>query len=304
VSGATSCSVAWSALSAARDRMSLRSTRTHVSGPPLGANARGASRGRSALPRSALPRSALAVLIACGLGSGCKSAAQQACLDQFASAQTVVLDVKPEELPSVETSLTAVSRAIDSCSAAGRGGEVEELSKARTQLATHRDRLVRRAELRAQRKPETSAEDLALLVKSGDPNCPRGQAYVHGKGGPRVRCVGPQPIDMNRRAISAYFEKRGFRRLPVEAPTELRFIYGAETTVFQYAEPDESAPPRCVIIYPPPGTSWQEATARLTGAAPARLKAGGSVPSSAGPRRLDVEEGPDKVIARIGDCAR
>jgi hypothetical protein len=48
--------------------------------------------------------------------------------------------------------------------------------------------------------------------------------------------------------------------------------------------------------------SWQEATTRLTGVSPARLKPNGSIPTTAGALRLEVEESPDKVIARIGDC--
>jgi len=236
------------------------------------------------------------------MGLGCKSPGDQACLDQFAGAQATVLQVKAEELESVEGSVAALEQALASCKVAGRSAEIEELSKAHTQLVNHRERLVRRAEM-LRTRTEIPPEELQTLVKSGDPKCPRGQAYVHGKAGPRIVCVGPQPIDMDRERAAAYFKGRGYKRLDAPVPTELRIEYGAERIDFRYRDSGGPGPPRCVVLYPPPDMSWQEATARLTGVSPARLKPNGTIATTSGVRRLEVEESPEKVIARIGDCS-
>jgi len=246
------------------------------------------------LGRCILGAGSLAALFA----FGCKSPEDKACLAQFASAQSVVMKVEAEDLSSVVGSVAAVEEALGTCKAAGRNGEAEELAKAHEQLAAHRDRLLRRAEMLEQRT-ELSPEELATLVKSGDPKCPRGQAYLHRKSGKHINCVGPQPVDMSRAQAEEYFKGRRYKLLPA-TPSELRFEYGAELVVFAYADPAQA--PRCVTLYPPPDRSWQEATSRLTGVPPARLKPNQPIRRSAGALGLAVEESAEKVIARIGDC--
>lgn len=231
---------------------------------------------------------------------GCKSEADKACLAQFERAQQVVLGVQAEDLESVTGSVAAVEEALGTCTAAGRQGEVDELSKAHGQLAAHRERMLRRAEMLEQRT-ELGAEELARLVKSGDPKCPRGQAYMNRKSGKRITCVGPQPVDMSRAQAEEYFKGRRYKLSPGATPDELRFEYGAELVVFAYADPTEA--PRCVTLYPPPDRSWQEATARLTGVAPARLKPNQAIQRPGRALAFALEESPEKVIARIGDCS-
>ncbi len=235
-----------------------------------------------------------------GASLACKSAADRACLDQFASAQAVVMDVDAESLASVEGAIAALDAAIASCKDAGRSGEADELGAAHAKLAAHQGRVMRRDELRRQRS-ETPPEQLAELVKSGDPRCPRGQAYLHKKSGQRIRCTGPHPIDMDETRATEYFKGRGYKVTNGSAPRELRFEYGAELVVFQF-DASLGAAPRCVLLYPPPDMSWQEATARLTGVAPARLTSGRPIPGGATPRQLLVEDTQEKVLARIGDC--
>lgn len=241
-----------------------------------------------------------ASLLALGqVTSACKTEADRTCLDQFASAQAVVMEVDSERLESVEGAVAALDAAIATCKLAGRSGEAEELGAAHAKLAAHRDRVVRRDELRRKRT-EISPEELAELVKSGDPKCPRGQAYLNKKSGQRIRCTGSHPIDMDEARATEYFKGRGYK-VTSSAPRELRFEYGAELVVFQFGE-GAASPPRCVLLYPPPDVSWQEATARLTGVSPARLAPGRPIPG-ANPRSLSVEDTKEKVVARIGDCA-
>lgn len=248
-----------------------------------------------------LTRSVRALTAAALTLAACKTEADQACLSQFASAQGVVLQVEAEDMASVSGSVAAVDTALSTCKEAGRGGEIEELSRAHAQLLAHKDRLVRREEMRRQRT-ELSPEELERLLTSGDPNCPRGQAYLHGKSGKRIRCTGPQPIDMNAAQAEEYFRGRGYRVSNGASPLELRFERGAELLVFSYAEPARSTPPGCVLLYPSPDMSWQEATARATGVAPARLTPNQRISTATGQRLLQVEESPERVIARIGSC--
>jgi hypothetical protein len=244
----------------------------------------------------------LAAALALALGGGCKSAADQTCLAEFASAQNIVMKVEAEDLTSVSGSVAAVEEARRTCAAAGRSSEVDELGKAYDQLAAHRDRLVRRAEM-LERRSEVSPEELAVLIKSGDPKCPRGQAYLHQKSGKRILCIGPQPVDMNRSQAEAYFKGRGYTLSAGSSASELRFEYGAELLVFAYPDAAGAGAPRCVTLYPAPDRSWQEATARLTGIAPARLKANEPIRRSAGELGFSLEESAAKVVAHIGNCS-
>jgi hypothetical protein len=242
----------------------------------------------------------LGVAASCLVSLGCKSEAERACLDQFVSAQAVVMHVEAEELASVEESIAAVAGALASCDAARRSSEVAELTQARNQLSMHRDRLIWRAERREPR--ELSPEELDRLVKAGDSKCPRGQGYLHAKSGRRIRCEGAQVIDMGSAQAEAYLGGRGYEKREGDRPGELRFEYGGELMIFRYPEGDTARPPRCVVLYPPPDRSWQEATARISGVTPARLQPGRAIPSALGPRDLRVEDSPDKVRVHIGAC--
>lgn len=251
----------------------------------------------ASLPLASLP---VALVVMALLLPSCKSPEARACVDQFTSAQSVVMKVEAEDLTSVVGSVAAVEEALGTCQAAGRDGEAEELRKAHAQLTAHRDRLLRRAEMMAERS-ELSPEELATLVKSGDPKCPRGQAYLHRKSGKHINCVGPQPVDMSRARAEEYFKGRRYKLSPGASPSELRVEYGAELVVFAYADPNQA--PRCVTLYPPPDQSWQEATARLTGVTPARLKPNQPIRRPSGALPFALEESAEKVIARIGDCS-
>lgn len=230
----------------------------------------------------------------------CKSPEDKACQTQFESAQSVVMNVRSDDLVSVESSVAAVEQALGTCKSAGRSGEAEELGKAREQLTAHRGRMLDRAEMLEQRT-ELSPEELQTLVKSGDPQCPRGQGYLHRKSGKHIKCIGPQPVDMTLARAQEYFKGRRYKLSPGASPSELRFEYGAELVVFAYADPNRA--PRCVTLYPPPDQSWQEAASRLTGVAPARLKPNQPIPRAEGSLPFSLDESAQKVIARIGDCS-
>jgi hypothetical protein len=241
------------------------------------------------------------VLVTLFGSAACKSEADVACLSAFQSAQTVVASVAGEDLDSVQEAVSALDSSLAACRAADRSGEVSELKQAHDKLSSHLARLIRRAETRAARR-ELSPDELARLDKLGDPDCPRGQAYVHAKSGKRIKCSGPQPVDMTWNDALAYFKHRGFKRSDTDAPASLRFVYGAQTIVISYDKPNSEQPPVCVVLYPAPDTSWQEATARLTGVSPGRLKSGRALQSGRGKLALWVVDQPDKVIVRIGRC--
>ncbi len=248
-----------------------------------------------------MKRTRLLQLVTCVLWLACKTAADETCLAQFGAAQAVVMGVDSKQIESVETSIAALDGAVAACRSAKRSGELEELAKAHAKLAEHRELLQRQIDM-IQQRTELSHEEFDELVKRGDAKCPRGQAYLHRKSNQRIRCVGPQPIDMSAPQARSYFAGRRYRVLEGGAPNELRFEYGAELLAFRYGSAEGLEPPRCVLVYPPPDQSWQELTARLTGVSPAKLKPGSPISSGRGPLLIAVEERPDKVLVRIGAC--
>lgn len=223
------------------------------------------------------------------------------CHERMTSAQAIVQQVDSKSIASVNQSLSAVSAAHAACEKAKLGDEREQLLKAKNELSAQLELLERRASRKKQQAP--SADELARLVKSGDPDCPKGQAYKPKGSKAEVRCTGPQIADMNAQAVRAYFGDRHFKLTSQDSPAEVRAEQGSELYVFSYEKPDAAAP-RCVTAYAAPGLSWQELTARLTGAAPEKLKLDAPVKSGRGELALKVEHPTDKPTIRLGDCGQ
>jgi len=237
----------------------------------------------------------------CLLALGCQSEATKRCLTLMTSAQTVVKEVDAKDQTSVETSLAAVEGAFAACTEAGRTGEADELLKAKNELKGHLDYMKQRAS-RSPVKKLSPAERLAL-VESGDPSCPKGQAYLDTELKKEVRCSGPQTADMSWAKAKEYYENRGYKITEVDSPPTLKAEYGAELFVYTYGSPKDPGPPKCLAIYPPPGMSWQEAAARATGVPPRKLEDTTTVKTGRGTLPMSVVDRETKMVIRIGDCA-
>ncbi|MFZ5893204.1 MAG: hypothetical protein ACOY0T_19245 [Myxococcota bacterium] len=242
-------------------------------------------------------RAWLALVGASALSVACKDEATRACQTELQRAQEVV-KTQGGTRSGVEQSIAAVDRALELCRTAKRSSEVEQLTNARRELASHLEVLNERASKQKRNKP--SAAETEELIKHGDASCPRGMAYKAEGSDKQVRCTGPQPIRMNFAKARDYYKSLGFRVTPSDAPPSLKAEYGAELLTFTFAAPNDSAPPRCLTYYPPPQMPWQEAVARLTGAQLNRIKAGAPVPLPDGEVPLRVDEGKDKLVIYLG----
>jgi hypothetical protein len=220
------------------------------------------------------------------------------CHERMTSAQAIVNQVDAKSIPSVKASLTAVEGAYAACEKAKLGPEREQLLKARNEFSAQLDLLEARALRKKQVAP--TAEQLARLVKSGDPSCPKGQAYKPRDAKQEVRCTGPQIVDMGSEALKGYYGDRRFKVTSKDAPAEVRAELGSELYVFAFDKLSDPAP-RCVTAYAAPGMSWQELTARLTGSAPEKLKLDAPVRSGR-ELQLRVEHADDKPTVRLGQC--
>lgn len=213
------------------------------------------------------------------------------CRERMQSAQAVVAQVDGKSKASVERSLAAVTEAHASCEKAKLGSERELLLKAKRELSAQLELLGQR-ENRKQVEAKAPAK-LLELVKNGDPSCPKGQAYKPKDSKSEVRCSGPQLVDMPAPALKAYFGERHFKLTSTETPPTLRAEHGAETFVFSFDQPETA--PQCVTAYAVSGVSWQEVTARLSGAQPEKLKLGEPVKTPKGELlELTVEHPTDQ----------
>jgi len=246
------------------------------------------------------PQGILVRLLCLAAVTACQSPETKQCIDSFTSAQGTVNKIDPADTASVESSLAAVDKAIAACNTAGRTTERDELTQAKNQLAGHLDDL--RAKQNRVKKPKLSPDELAALVRNGDPNCPKGQAYRDADLKKEVRCTGPVPIGMNFAQAKAYFDARNYKLTVTDSPPALRAEYGAELLLFTFAAPNDPNPAKCLTIYPPPGESWEEATARLTGVLPKRLEKATTVPTDHGALALHVDNSDTKVLIQVGDC--
>ena len=232
-------------------------------------------------------------LVACGDAKRCR--------EELASAQTVVSAVDSKSIESVSGALTALDSAIAACDKAGLGPERGKLVEAKNEIGAHKALLERKA---AQKKrPTLTADELAKLVKEGDPSCPKGQAYKQGGGaGKEVRCTGPQLTDLGMEDVKEYYASRRFKIQVTADPPRLRAEYGAELYVFTFDKPNDPNGAKCIEVYPAPGIPWREAVARTTGAPLDKVKAGGSVKAKRGDLPVSVEDTEKKQLAKIGDC--
>jgi hypothetical protein len=239
------------------------------------------------------------VLLGATALSGCRSEAAKQCVAEYDRAQAIVRAVESSSVDSLEQSVAAIDKAMTLCRAAGRDGEVEQLTGARHQIAAHLELVKRKA---ANKKPAQTPAEIAELERRGDPKCPAGQFYKHRISGKDIRCTGPQMVEMTWEQAAAYFRSRGYKVTTKQTPPEVRAEYGAELFVFGYAREKDTAPPRCLTIQPPPEGSWQEAAARATGVQPSRLERNEPVRMPRGEIGLSVEDAPGKQLVRLGVC--
>lgn len=246
-------------------------------------------------------RVAVAIVVGAALSAtpACRRAEKQECRERYATIQTRISQA--DKTPAgIEGTLEAVRATLAVCRSAGLDAEIAQLSGVEKALSEQ----LERASRHAARKPKElrTPEELARLEKQGDPSCPKGQAYKHQQSGKEIRCTGPQPIGMGWDAAVAYFESRDFSVKPKDDPSVLALEHGAELLLFIYSKPRDPAPPRCVRIHPPPGSSWQEAVSRATGAPPWTLRKGGTVKTPAGVLAVDVTESEREFVVRLGSC--
>lgn len=220
------------------------------------------------------------------------------CHERMKAAQATVAKVDGKSKSSVEESLGAVEEAYAACEKAQLGQEREQLLKAKNELSAQRDLLARRAERKKRAAP--SKDELAQLAKTGDPSCPKGQAYKPRELQREIRCTGPQLTEMSLVALEEYYGERRFKLTRADGTARLTAELGAEKYVFDFA-PGESAP-RCVTAYAVSGMSWQELTSRLTGVAPEKLALDKPVKVGARPLPLKVEHPNDQPTVRLGSC--
>jgi len=222
------------------------------------------------------------------------------CRDQMGSSQQVLLDMDDQSISDVEKSLTAVQSAIGACEDVVGDADVAKLKDAEGKLTKQLSGLRARGVPKA--RPELSEAELGRLKTNGDPDCPRGQEYEHPQNKQRIRCTGPQVIEMNEaQAIHQFNERRGFTVHPEGAT--LRFESGAEVVEFSFKAAHSATPAQCVSITGEPGIAWQELVARATGVQPRPMKLGRPITTSRGPMQLLVEGGGEQFVVKLGSCS-
>ncbi|HEX4340298.1 MAG TPA: hypothetical protein VH062_30530 [Polyangiaceae bacterium] len=237
-------------------------------------------------------------LVACLCDVACNEATRR-CQSLMSTAQGIVSKVDGKQQSSVEQSLNSVETARAACEQAGRTTEQDELLKAKNELQAQLDYLKRKSGEPA--VPKLSPDQIAALVKSGDPSCPKGQAYRRSPT-QEIKCTGPQLVDMNWKAAETYYTNRGYKLTSTMAPPTIRAEYGAELIVFTFGAQNDTSAAKCIAYYPPPGMPWQEATGRLTGTPMKKLDTAKTVKSDHGEVTLRVDETTTKLIVYLGDC--
>ena len=216
------------------------------------------------------------------------------------AAQTELDGLEASSLDALDRGLRAVKDAENACREAGRDEETKKLAEAALRIEGQIELVKSRQAEREARK--RTPEQIAKLVKEGDPDCPKGSAYKHRDSGKEIRCTGMLPVDLSFAQAKKYFTAAGYRFPAHDDPNTLVAEQGSERFVFRYRRPNDSAPAACVMIYPRSDRSWQEMVSRLTGSPPEKLEPGKPVKAGTRSLSLSVEDTDKKVLARLGDC--
>lgn len=230
------------------------------------------------------------------LALGCDRG-RSSCRALLTSAQTVIDKVDPRSAKSVEESLRAVEGALAACREEKLNDEAAQLGRARNELVAQLKLLDQRKN-RKKRPPPAPIEE---RVAHGDSDCPEGMAY-RAESGQEIKCTGPAPANMPWAQARKYYDARGFKLTTEKSPPTLSAEYGVELWVFRYQKVNDPSPPRCLILYPRPELSWQEAVARATGAPLRRIEEGKPVPVGKRELDLDLDRGENKLVIRLGSC--
>jgi hypothetical protein len=107
---------------------------------------------------------------------------------------------------------------------------------------------------------------------------------------------------MNYLKAKEFYSERGYKLTETESPPGIEAEYGSERYVYQFDRVNSLQPPTCLVLYPPPGMSWQEAVARATGARPDQLTGRPTVRTPRGQVKLRVVETLHKLIVYLGQC--
>lgn len=217
----------------------------------------------------------------------------------MAEAQHAVDSVVATDPVLVGGAITAVEKAILACRAAGRAGEVEQLSLARTRLTEHQARLEKQT---MKKKQAPTAEELKLLAKEGDPDCPKGQGYRHSVSHQEIRCTGPGLLELRRDQLARHFSKRSYSVRSLASPERLVAEQGAERFDFEFQSAEPQELPSCLVLFPKPGVSWQEAVARATGARVDQLKPNRPVTLEHRTVPMELVGRPEVTSVKLGKC--
>lgn len=232
---------------------------------------------------------------------GCDFTKIQKCHDEMKVSQDLMLQLSEknrEDLAFAEKTHGAVKATLAACVAAKRGEEVAKITQAEREIAAHVKALKERAA--REKLPKLSAAELLDLEKGGDPSCPMGQQYEHHQNKKRIKCRGPQIVEMNWKRAAEYFDRRGFLKHP--KGSTLRVERGAQVIDFQYKTADSTDRAECVTIVADPGIPWQETVTRATGVHPRHLTLGKPVVTKKGELDLLVEGGPEQYTVKLGQC--
>lgn len=242
------------------------------------------------LQRGHLPVSWVPLLVAL-FTSACQLKEIKECRDRYLESHALVAGVDTDQLGSVEEALSAVNDNLELCKKANLSEETEQLETARRKLESHQYYLRQR-----ESQKEVTPEELEKLANNGDPSCPRGQMYVYRKSDQRIRCTGPQLIQMKQEQAREYFGSRGFKLR--EENGKLTAEYGSESYHYTF----DGGEVRCLKVFAPPGIAWQETASRVTGIGPQRLKKDGPVQVSG--RQWEMRLGGDSMqaVLEFGKC--
>lgn len=225
---------------------------------------------------------------------GCKSDAEKKCEQEVSGMEARLRAMNPGDPSSVQLTLQGLEGAKQACQKAGKQGAVSDIETAEKNFQAH---LKKMAGDQGSKRP--SALPLAELEKMGDPNCPRGQSYIHPVAKKEILCSGAALFEMDRPAATAHFSRMGYQLTEEGNTLEVR----KETSAYRYTfeEPEGNKRSKCLQLQVVQGQTFEQAIAMATNVLVKKIERGKPLVLPDGEVPFVVNDKGDEVA--LGQCA-
>lgn len=236
----------------------------------------------------------LVALVTCTLG--CEDKAQTDCNARVQGAEVRMVATNLKDKKSIEATMDELKGALAACGKAGDQAATKDIDEAIDNFSQHLVKLEQSKDLpKAAAIQSVTTEE---LLKSGDPNCPRGQSWMHPALQKEILCSGPSLFEMKPSEAITHLPRTGFALNKKGEVLEFRRKERVYRYHFDKLKAEASA--RCLQIGLAAEETVQQGVAMATGVQLSKIELGKPVPLQG--REIALTFDDKERAVSLGDC--